>query len=321
MASLLHNLRELFVDVAMDELKTTETTPSLMVEPLRVSNTALEVIAKDDETVAPVSDLEADPHLPGEFSPSTSSTNLVDPNTPKVEPRVDVYNALGLSSLLATLCIIGVIVGRQYLINSSAQSIKLDVDLEKGPMDQDGSETDETDEKLSWVIETVPESEAEQVQAENTLALLIDIAKAAASNSVPQLILDESDPPEAVKQALESVRVEMDRSGLMVTPKTSRSQLTPYVSPSYASAMSSPSAGYDTATESPSPEQAVTLSGNRSMVVHAPGQADSFPPIHLSRQALEIALTLPATEWIFQFIIVFIGWFGFWMAPVNRPRR
>lgn len=42
-----------------------------------------------------------------------------------------------------------------------------------------------------------------------------------------------------------------------------------------------------------------------------------LPPAQLTQTALELALMLPATEWIFQFIVVFIGWFGFWMRPMN----
>ncbi|PVG01546.1 hypothetical protein CPB86DRAFT_870973 [Serendipita vermifera] len=46
-----------------------------------------------------------------------------------------------------------------------------------------------------------------------------------------------------------------------------------------------------------------------------------LPPAHITQTALNLALMLPATEWIFQFIVVFIGWFGFWMQPVPSQRR
>jgi hypothetical protein len=46
-----------------------------------------------------------------------------------------------------------------------------------------------------------------------------------------------------------------------------------------------------------------------------------LPPAQLTQTALELALMLPATEWIFQFIVVFIGWFGFWMRPVGTVAR
>lgn len=46
-----------------------------------------------------------------------------------------------------------------------------------------------------------------------------------------------------------------------------------------------------------------------------------IPPAHLTETALNLALMLPATEWIFQFLVVFIGWFGFWMRPVHPTHR
>ena len=64
--------------------------------------------------------------------------------------------------------------------------------------------------------------------------------------------------------------------------------------------------------------------GNESMPM-APGafgavqtRPTMLPPAQLTQTALELALMLPATEWVFQFLVVFIGWFGFWMGPVNR---
>ncbi|CAG8696058.1 4123_t:CDS:1, partial [Acaulospora colombiana] len=46
-----------------------------------------------------------------------------------------------------------------------------------------------------------------------------------------------------------------------------------------------------------------------------------LPPAHITQTALNLALTLPATEWVFQFIVVFIGWFGFWMQPLPSQTR
>lgn len=47
-----------------------------------------------------------------------------------------------------------------------------------------------------------------------------------------------------------------------------------------------------------------------------------LPPAYLTQTALDLALMLPATEWIFNFLIVFVGWFGFLMnAPRGRERR
>ena len=66
----------------------------------------------------------------------------------------------------------------------------------------------------------------------------------------------------------------------------------------------------------------------RGMMAMATGASGSIqmrpavlPPAQLTQTALELALMLPATEWIFQFIVVFIGWFGFWMRPVGTVVR
>ncbi|KAG8807705.1 hypothetical protein FRC17_004302 [Serendipita sp. 399] len=45
-------------------------------------------------------------------------------------------------------------------------------------------------------------------------------------------------------------------------------------------------------------------------------QAVMIPSARMTETALNLALMLPATEWIFQFLVVFIGWFGFMMRPV-----
>ncbi|KAG8810250.1 hypothetical protein FRC17_003014 [Serendipita sp. 399] len=45
-------------------------------------------------------------------------------------------------------------------------------------------------------------------------------------------------------------------------------------------------------------------------------QAAMIPSARMTETALNLALMLPATEWIFQFLVVFVGWFGFMMRPV-----
>jgi hypothetical protein len=51
------------------------------------------------------------------------------------------------------------------------------------------------------------------------------------------------------------------------------------------------------------------------------GGMGRVPPARITQTALDLALMLPATEWIFQFIVVFIGWFGFLMRPVPTKTR
>ena len=46
-----------------------------------------------------------------------------------------------------------------------------------------------------------------------------------------------------------------------------------------------------------------------------------LPSAELTYAALELALQLPGTEWIFQFLVIFVSWFGMFLAPPTTSRR
>ncbi|KAG8776187.1 hypothetical protein FRC15_012080 [Serendipita sp. 397] len=62
--------------------------------------------------------------------------------------------------------------------------------------------------------------------------------------------------------------------------------------------------------ESSDPDEQIQLRGQQGPAM--------IPTAQLTETALNLALMLPTTEWIFQFLVVFIGWFGFLMRPVPR---
>lgn len=125
--------------------------------------------------------------------------------------------------------------------------------------------------------------------------------------------------------------------------------------PSYVTAQASPASSFATAHESSTPIHRGISTPNRpfspqlripgSLTMHdmtassvatedigevnllsmmtrgGNGDGGMIPPAHLTQTALDLALMLPATEWIFQFIVIFIGWFGFLMRPVPTRNR
>lgn len=46
-----------------------------------------------------------------------------------------------------------------------------------------------------------------------------------------------------------------------------------------------------------------------------------LPSAELTYAALDLALQLPGTEWIFQFLVIFVSWFGMFLGPTTTRRR
>lgn len=46
-----------------------------------------------------------------------------------------------------------------------------------------------------------------------------------------------------------------------------------------------------------------------------------LPSAELTYAALDLALQLPGTEWIFQFLVIFVSWFGMFLGPAPTRRR
>jgi len=51
------------------------------------------------------------------------------------------------------------------------------------------------------------------------------------------------------------------------------------------------------------------------------GKRLPLPNAELTYAALEVALQLPGTEWIFQFLVIFVSWFGMFLGPATTTRR
>ena len=46
----------------------------------------------------------------------------------------------------------------------------------------------------------------------------------------------------------------------------------------------------------------------------------ALPSAELTYAALDLALQLPGTEWIFQFLVIFVSWFGMFLGPPTTRR-
>ena len=46
-----------------------------------------------------------------------------------------------------------------------------------------------------------------------------------------------------------------------------------------------------------------------------------LPSAELTYAALDLALQLPGTEWVFQFLVIFVSWFGMFLGPTTTGRR
>jgi hypothetical protein len=73
--------------------------------------------------------------------------------------------------------------------------------------------------------------------------------------------------------------------------------------------------------DAPDPELAVIpismhATGNEVKAKRLP-----LPNAELTYAALDLALQLPGTEWVFQFLVIFVSWFGMFLGPATTRRR
>ena len=301
-ADLMHKMRELFVDIAVLEgeergIFVGQQTPdadSLLDAPHAEEASALglqlqeepqnvpvfpSVSVEDDPPMFELDDMfeEKELDVPGQFTPVAKPASLESSKRPQetafqhLNPAVNPYAALALSSVLATLFVVGVVVGRHYYLTSRAKGgdDNVEDEMERGEAsasnDDDekpvvaqpstGSSGDEPlveiDEKAAMELEPSTDSNLspEQVEAKEAMALLIDVANAAfASALTPSkraTILDSPrimpaavvGTPKAVSSALDTLRTEA-----INTPQTRYLQLLQARSrPSTPVQMSSPS--------------------------------------------------------------------------------
>jgi hypothetical protein len=127
-----------------------------------------------------------------------------------------------------------------------------------------------------------------------------------------------------------SIQIER-KSGLLTAALLSRRSFdglnvtTPFYSPASSFIASPHRPSVDLPSRPPTPRHpgALALYDDEEAETNATQNGTTglmIPPAHLSQTALQLALALPATEWIFQFIVVFIGMFGMWMQPINSGR-
>ena len=71
--------------------------------------------------------------------------------------------------------------------------------------------------------------------------------------------------------------------------------------------------------DAPHPELAVISTHTADNDVKA--KRTPLPSAELTYAALDLALQLPGTEWIFQFLVIFVSWFGMFLGPTTAGRR
>lgn len=475
-ADLMHKMRELFVDIAVLEgeergifvgeqsdnlaqdslLETSADEPSALGLQLQEEQMPIfpSVSVEDDPPMFDLDDVnDNELAVPGQFTPVVKPEDIESKRPQEtifkhLNPAVNPYAALALSSVLATLFVVGIVVGRHYYL--SRAGVNVEDEMERGDNTSDQSSGDEEEKMIvqpstapvqppaapveesliefdeKAVVEldpsTLPTDSAEQAEAKEAMALLIDVANAALASTpaiMKATILDSPKvahlgTPKAVSNALDSLRIEairprtrpstpvftrpesaMGASAPAIAVTTDSDQSRPaspvsgassFVSayshmPKWSigraagrkalgsnqrvlpipqhldaflpisrstspvpsmSAVASPALSFATAIEMPPVRQGQGVSFHTppsrptspGFYPQPPGgleygddeggvqmRSTMLPPAQLTQTALELALMLPATEWIFQFIVVFIGWFGFWMRPVNTGRR
>jgi len=405
-ANILEGMRGMFIEVAKDEadvlvgevlgLENGEGKAALLLEDARVdvaiNQSPTEASEMNDSELA-----TADPEelaIPGAFDPQTSHPE--EPEVPRASfevmgTRIDPYAALAISTILSSLVVVLVIVGRHMLLQAREHKAH-EEDLEAQDADAKLLDEEEVNEKVGLVdairgnvlvsvdVDEEDEKRDEEMRkAREALHLLVEVAGAAAPTSpnLPPLGYSSRPiTPRPVYAALQDIVMVTSRPGSPV-PRPDPNSASPLrdAVEKLRSAAGTPvpggrmslcvprqhygldKDGSDDTDESDEEHSRVWRSANTSPIppflaspstsgsdeddeefVDAPDPELAVIPLHtadnemkakriplpsaeLTYAALDLALQLPGTEWIFQFLVIFVSWFGMLLGPTTTGRR
>ena len=112
---------------------------------------------------------------------------------------------------------------------------------------------------------------------------------------------------------------ESDEEHSRVWRSANTSPVPPSISSPSINGSSEDDEGDEAFVDAPDPELAVipTHAFDNEMKAKRP----PLPSAELTYAALDLALQLPGTEWIFQFLVIFVSWFGMFLGPTTTTRR